>query len=627
MSYKATAGPDRPQWLPDGSGILFRSSRGGAPNIWKVDLISGLLERLTIDLGSLPFLSASLMACSPDGEWVSYVGDKESKDGRERSSRCEIWLHSLVDGSELRLTRLGANINAYSWSPDGGTIVFSGNRYGRYDVYSVEVPSGETTRLTDDPLYEMYPVFTPSGENILYVRLDDAWADHEIVMMSVSGERIKTVVSDADFFDYHYGRRFGYPLVSPKGGIVVFPSQRTGWINYHSILLDGGEPKPIYRECSDQTDAAFSPDGKYLAFVSNSNGTKMLKVAPVDKDDSSDDVQVLVKPDMGIVSNPAWSPDGTRIAYLYEKPNSPANLWIVNVEGGKPRKLTSSPLESTLSMKLTLPEKIVYKSFDGREISAYLYSPPNREPGERFPGLLYIHGGPTSQFTDTYHPQIQYLIRNGYVVLMPNIRGSSGYGKKFEDLNNGDWGHDDLKDVIEGVNYLKNLDYVDCENIGIHGTSYGGCMCMSAICFAPGIFQAAIPHAGYSDWLDFIDEQELRHRQLLRYEFGDPKNNLDVYRRCSPIYHAKDVTTPTFIVHGEGLPPHSDASLKFARALEKEYKTYEYKVYQNECYYVRSEKNLLNMYQDILDFLNRYLNRARASSISGEKNKPHSGYH
>jgi dipeptidyl aminopeptidase/acylaminoacyl peptidase len=279
----------------------------------------------------------------------------------------------------------------------------------------------------------------------------------------------------------------------------------------------------------------------------------------------------------------------------------------VSLEGGERRQLTSSPLSHILQDRLTNPEMVTYKSFDGLDIPVYLYAPPDRGPGDRFPALFLIHGGPTGQFFDTYYPQVQYFIRKGYVVLMPNIRGSSGYGREFEDLNNQDWGHDDLRDVIAGIGYLKTLNYVDAKNVGIHGTSYGGCMSMSAVCFAPGIFKASVPHAGYGDWLDFEEEQEKRHVQLLRYEFGEPEENREVYKHCSPIYHVADVTTPVFLVHGEGRYPRSDASFKFARALEKEYKTYEYKVYPNECYYVRSEENLREMYPDIVDFLDRYL--------------------
>ena len=234
---------------------------------------------------------------------------------------------------------------------------------------------------------------------------------------------------------------------------------------------------------------------------------------------SDQSARVLVEPEMGVTGKPGWSPDGSQLAYLLETPTTPSDLWLVDVGNGQPRRITSSPLAEALQTCLVTPEKISYPSKDDLEISAYIYAPPQRQPGERFPGLVLVHGGPTAQFWDTYQADVQYFIRKGYVVLMPNIRGSTGYGKAFEDMNNRDWGHGDLQDVIAGVEYLKSLDYVDGSKMAIHGTSYGGCMSMSAVCFAPDVFQAAIPHAGYGDWLDFEDEQELRHRQLLRYKF------------------------------------------------------------------------------------------------------------
>ena len=593
-------------WFPDSSGILFKSMIGGRPNIWRADPKTATLERLTVDLGTVPFIqNSSLMDLSPDRCWISYVGDKSGGDGREHSSRVEIWLQPTEGGAEVQLTSLGAHINSYSWSSDGRSIVLSSNRYGRYDIFKVDVPSGKSIRLTDDILYEVYPVFTPSGEHILYVRMDNTWADHEVILMTVDGEKVSTVTKDTGFFDYILGRKFGFPLVSPAGDTVVFPSHRSGWINYWQVPLEGGEPKPVHAEESDQSEAAFSPDGLSLAFVSSTNGTSRLTVVPM----NDDMPRVLVNPELGVVSKPAWSADGEKLAYVFQSPTSPGDLWEISVKDGVSRQLTRAPLSHLLKNRLTNPEKISYQSFDDREISAYLYAPPERKPGDRHPALFIVHGGPTNRFSDTYYPEVQYFIRKGYVVLMPNIRGSTGYGREFEHLNNRDWGHDDLRDVVAGIDFLKGLDYVDVQNVGIYGKSYGGCMSMSAVCFAPGVFQAAVPHAGYGDWVDMAEQQEKRHVQLMRYEFGDFQENREVYERCSPIYRIADVTTPVFLVHGEGRYPSSDASFKFARALEREYKTYEYKVYPNECYYVESEANLRELWPDIVDFLDRYLKR------------------
>jgi len=607
LSLKPTAGPDQPVWTPDGSGILTISTSDGQPVIQRVDAATGAATVLLDDLGGLPFLSNALLSCSPDGRWVAYTGDQGAPDERERSSRVEIYLKALDgEGQDAAqpLTHIHANLNAYSWAPDGSSVVFSANRYGRYDIYRVSVPDGETVRLTDDARYEVYPVFAADGEQVLYVRLNETWTDHEIVAISAQdGEPVHTVAHDADFFDYHYGRKFGYPLVTADSSRVIFPSHRNGWINYWQVPYAGGEAAPVHAESSDQIDAVISPDGTRIAWVSNNNGATRLTVVDL----TSGAARTLIDPSMGVVAKPAWSPDGSQIAYLFETSTCPADLWLVSAESGATRRLTASPLAHELQEKLVAPQKIWYKSFDGREIPAYLYVPPDRQPGQRFPGLLRIHGGPTSQYLDTYTADAQYFTRKGYVVLMPNIRGSSGYGKAFEDANNADWGHGDLRDVLAGVDYLRTLDFVDGERMGIHGTSYGGCMSMSAVAFAPGVFGASVPHAGYGDWLDFEDEQELRHRQLLRYEFGDVKEHRDVYERCSPIYHLAGATTPVFLVHGEGKYPRSDASLKFARALEQEYKTFEYKIYPDECYYVLSKANLCEMYPDIVDFLDRYL--------------------
>ena len=135
-------------------------------------------------------------------------------------------------------------------------------------------------------------------------------------------------------------------------------------------------------------------------------------------------------------------------------------------------------------------------------------------------------------------------------------------------------------------------------------------MSMAAVAFAPGVFQAAIPASGYADWIHFMEEQELRHIKLLEYEFGPLADNEAVYRANSPIFSVSSVTTPTFLVHGEGFFPESRASHNFASALERHYKVFRHKPYPNENYYVRSRENRRQMLLDMLDFFNAFLKDA-----------------
>lgn len=593
-----------PDWSPDGERILIGSSFAGG--LATLSPEGGYPVPVPLDMGGAGhFLASHLPGWSPKGRWISYVSTK--------SGSAEIWLWSTEDGDELRLTDLGGRINSMTWSPDERWIAFAGDRYGNYDVWKVSVPDGQVYRLTEDTRYEVFPTWTPDGTRLLHVRLNDTWAGHDVIVTDANGLNPRVVVSDRDFFDYGAGTRFGYPRVSPDGELVLFPSHRSGWINYWVVPLAGGEPRRIAPAEADQHEAHWSPDGKSIVYTENHNGQYDLRVVGVD----GGEPKRVVSPDRGRVSSPEWSPDGRRLAFKMATLTRPSDLYVVSLDGasGEPRRLTESMPLGNLEERLLEPEKIHYDSTDGLTIPAYLYRPPDLAPGERVPGILWIHGGPTGQYRDMFESfgsggsgVAQFFAQRGYAVLLPNIRGSSGYGKAFEDANNGCWGHCDLEDVLAGVDYLKTLPYVDGSQMGITGTSYGGIMSMNAVAFAPGVFQAAIPASGYADWVHFYHgENELRHIKLLEYELGPFDEAEDVWRRSSAIHGVADVATPLFLVHGVGRYPGSDQSELFAQALTNHYKPFRYKTYEGENYYVLGKENRRQLALDMLEFFDQYL--------------------
>ena len=584
-----------PSWSPDGSAILFESGFTGG--LATLSPEGGFPTRVPVDMGgSGHFLTSQMPGWSPAGTWISYVSDK--------SGAPEIWLWSTRDGSEVRLTDLGARINSMSWSPDERSIAFAGDRYGNYDIWKVDVATRRVERITRDKRYDVFPTWTPDSRHILYVRLDDAWEDHEVIEVDADGDNARTVLVDRDFFDYGAGATFGYPRVSPDGSRVLFRSHRSGWINYWLAPLDGGAARPVAAAEADQSAAAWSPDGRWIAYTENHNGHHDLRVVSAD----GGEPRVLASPEGGVASSPSWSPDSDAIAYLREDLTRPRDLHVVSLEDGRGRPLTSSMPAGHLGDRLVTPEKIHYQSTDGYSIPAYLYRPPGAAAGDGLPGLMWIHGGPTSQFHDTFQPHVQFFVQRGYVVLLPNIRGSSGYGKAFADANNGCWGHCDLEDVVAGADYLRALPEVDAERIGITGTSYGGVMSMYAVAFAPDAFRAAIPGSGYTDWVHFYHgENELRHVKLLDHELGPFETSEDVWSHSSSISNVADISTPILLVHGAGRYPGSDQSEIFARALENHYKPFQYKTYPNENYYVYGKANRRQMLLDMLDFLEQFL--------------------
>jgi len=602
LDIASTVSGETPQWAPDGSAITFVSSRGGARGLWSVDPSGGEPQELAADIGTAGhFLARQYPTWSPDGQHIAYLSSPPEMDDQSQ----EIWLWSAEDQTTRQLTRLEGRINSFRWSPDGSHLAFADDRFGDYDIWTVRVSDGQAARLTNDPRYEVFPSWAPDGESLLYVRLNDAWTGHDVFERPVDGGESQLVLSDTDFFDYRAGGTFGYPQVSPSGDQILFRSSRSGWINYWLAPREGGEPRPVAQAEAEQSHARWSPSGDRILYVENHNGTTELRTVGA----QGGDPQVLVRPaegEMGVVSQPEWSPDGQSISYFYETPRTVRDLHLVDVGSGETTQLTQSMPEGG-SDQLVVPEKVSYESTDGYTIQAYLYSPDDAASGDNRPGVMWIHGGPTSQYMDTFQQHVQYFVQQGYVVLQPNIRGSSGYGKAFADANNGCWGHCDLDDVLAGKDYLGSLGYVDTTSTGITGTSYGGCMSMSAIAFAPGAFQASIPASGYGDWLHFMEEQEMRHLKLLEYEFGSVEENRDVYVENSPIFDIERVRTPTMLVHGEGYFPESEASALFAKELERHYKVHEHKTYPNENYYVYSRENRRQMLLDMNDFFDRFL--------------------
>lgn len=627
IALQPLVGLEPPQWLADGR-IAFVSSLGGGTDLWSIEAEGGFPVRLTTGLGGLRFLDVRVARVSPDGRWIAYLSHQHGAT--------EVWLWPTDGGASMQLTRLGANINAYSWAPDSRALALSCNRFGGFDIYHVAVPNGRATRLTRHALYEVYPVFTPDGREIVFVRLDERWQDHDVCAIPAGGTNSpdfgtsagssgqgtartaggrelaggseRLITRDLDLFDYDYGKTLGYPLISPDGKTLLFRSQRSGWLNYWHVPMAGGEPRPLAPEAADQSEADWSPDGGSVAYCSNRNGTVSLCSATL----NGGTVRTLVAPRLGMCALPKWQTaagfgQSPYIAYLYQTPTTPLDLWVVDVRDGTTRQLTNSQLAGATA-RLIEPEKIVYPSFDGTPIHAYLYKPPQAADGRRYPVLIYTHGGPAMQWFDAFHNYMQYFAMRGYVVLAPNVRGSSGYGKAFETANYQDYGGGDLKDVVSGVEYLKTLDYVDPQRMAITGQSYGGYLSMAAVTFAPDVFQASIAHGGYCAQdkrmgQDGEDEQEYRHRQQLRYRLGEFESSREVYRRVSPLYCAKQTRTPIFVVHGEGERPRTRQSLEFVRALEKEDKTVRYKVYPNENYYVMGAANTRQMWLDMEEFL------------------------
>jgi len=271
-----------------------------------------------------------------------------------------------------------------------------------------------------------------------------------------------------------------------------------------------------------------------------------------------------------------------------------------------------------LDAKYIAPDDYVeYSSTDGLTIGAILYKPKDTEPGVKLPALVEVHGGPTGQYFRTFSMFDQILLNNGFVILKPNFRGSTGYGREFQDMNIQDIGGGDLEDVVAGVDFLKTLDYIDPERIGIFGGSYGGYMTFWATVKRPELWKAGAASIGITDWKLLYEESMPHFKHYLHMMFGLIEENEELYKERSPVNFVENLKAPLLIVHGANDPrcPLSQASVYRDKLLNLGWKegkegekTFEYLVFGDIGHGGYTDQEFrIRSFKVVLDFFKRRL--------------------
>jgi dipeptidyl aminopeptidase/acylaminoacyl peptidase len=382
------------------------------------------------------------------------------------------------------------------------------------------------------------------------------------------------------------------------------------------IPTSGGKPKALSTGEFDEEGPVFSPDGKAIAVASNRKmrETTSIWVLPVN---GSNAHPVAGDLDPGVATAPEWSPDGKKIYFHRSSPRESTDLVVAQEEGrGTPEYLTHT-LPAYLN-GLQTPKKVSYKSQDGTEISAILYQPRNVTAGKRYPAVLWIHGGPEAQDQFRLDLWAQYLAQEGYLVLEPNYRGSTGYGEKFRNANVEDSGGGEVDDVAAGAKYLVDQGLADPKRLAIGGGSHGGTMVAYAVTKYPELFQAAIEMYGVVDRATFLERTN--RNSAVRWAMkmgGSPAEKPDVYLRANSLLKVKSIQTPLLILHGENdpqVPPYESA--QFVKALRQSNKVFYYFTYPNELHGFSQREHRLDAWTKELAFLDKYINPKYGTSNS-----------
>jgi dipeptidyl aminopeptidase/acylaminoacyl peptidase len=561
-----------------------------------------------VPLTSTPGGKAGL-AWSPDGEQIAYA------------SQGSIWVVSAAGGSPRRLTNAPAGggdprqatDRVPRWSPKGRWILFQSGRRGINSLLVVSADGSVTSFLTSAKEEAEDGRWSPNGDEIVYVTREKEYFSGRLNLLK---------------FDTHAGQPIGEPVAlytspvdrgggwsirgavwSPDGTTLATVLQNSGWNHIYLLSAKGGEPKQITNGAFEDEDPIFSPDGKSISFISNRGlleSTNLWVIAA-----HGGEARQSAKFDTpGITGQAQWSPDSKSIYFNHQSPLETSDLLVQDLTSrSAPRYLThTTPKNFTATSQV--PERVTWKSKDGKVIAGLLYTPRNIKPGTRIPAVLWIHGGPEGQDVFRSDAWAQYLATSGYAVLEPNYRGSTGYGEVFRNLNVEDSNGGEVDDVAAGAQYLVARGLVDPARIAIGGGSHGGTMVAYAVTRYPDLFAAAMELFGVVDRELFVyrTNPPSSVRWMMKMG-GSPTEKPEVYRRANILLSVDKIKTPVLIMHGEDdpqVPPAESAA--FAKALSEHHKTYFYFTYPGELHGFTQPAHRLDAWQKQLAFIERYLN-------------------
>jgi dipeptidyl aminopeptidase/acylaminoacyl peptidase len=598
----------RPTWSPDAKSIAFVSNMSGRNNIWLVPAEGGFPTQLTVS-----DQRQSSITWSPDGKWIAYQSDY---DGDEQ---WDIFLVSPKTGKVVNLTQTReiAEMNP-TWSSDGRYLAYevkpktsAAVEINIYDTVKREVK--HLTTNTPQDKRNTSPLWSKDGAYIVYTQEQAKGTDSNIFIADVASGKSTPLTPHQGEQLYFANDNLPQPIKEGRE-ILITSNAANGYDNIGLLdvgtkgerngVFKPGEIKWLTKDKWEIRGGEFSPDGKLISFSANVDGNEDIYLYDLAslKSTALPIPKGLNEPAGG---HSAFSPDGSRLLYYHNGPTAPGDLWVHHLASGKSQQITHSLVGGIRSEDMVEPYLVHYPSRDGKwTISAFLYVPYNMARNGQNAAIVYIHGGPTSQTMNSFNRFIQFAVNQGYMVLAPNYRGSTGYGKEFQQANLSDMGGSDLHDVLAGVDWIKQTGHLDPKKIAVMGGSYGGYLSMMAVTKAPEVWAAAVPIVPFVNWSTEIENEDPVLRESDIATMGDPVKNKTLLDDRSPINFIDQIKAPLLLLAGGHDPrcPKSE-TLQVVDAIKKRGGTVDYKIYDNEGHGFARVENQIDAYKRVADFL------------------------
>ena len=522
-----------PQFSPDGKTLAFRSDMSGVPQVWTVPVEGGWPRQIT----ALDDAVDSLQ-WSPTSDWLAL---SVAPGG---GMNTQIYL-VRSDGTSLKRFTPGGKENNWllGWAHDGSALMMSSNLRDGASMDSYLMDAGGKMKLVaQNPGTGTMDDLSHDGRYALINRMENRGSNDVFLLDMTTGKIVNLTA--------HQGPGEFAGWFSNDGKTVYLLSNKDRDLDAFAKVNVGpnGEPGPIQilaaRNDAELNGFAINDQGTLAVLVWNVGGKSELSFFDLATEKMSPGPALPTE----MAGDPTFSRDGKQLALVLSGAAAPSDIWIMDVTTQQLHQVTFSQHAGVNLSELVRPQLVHYKSFDGLPLSAWLYLPHNwKAPG---PVVLSFHGGPEGEDLPLFRSDYQALLSQGIAVLAPNVRGSTGFGKRFVNLDNGELRVNSVKDIKASADYLISNKIGDPQRLGIMGGSYGGYMVMAGLTEYPDLFKAGADLFGVVNFETFFAHTEPWMAAISTIEYGDPKTQSDMLRRLSPIHKVDQVKAATIVLHG-----------------------------------------------------------------------------
>ena len=540
--YLNSRGASFVDWLPDGA-LLIATRFADTDQLHRVAMPLGDREQLTFSREPVSMARVPQSAGAPGFVFLRDQGGNENS---------QVYYYDLATRS-VRMLSTGKGVNGgLVWSHDGRRVAFhSTARDGvSYDLFIAEPANTlAAPRLVFNGFQKSWSVadWSPDDTKLLINNFVSA-AESHLYVMDIATAALTPVSEGGDVASVS-GARF-----TPDGrGVYLITNRDSEFEQLRRVDLATGAVEVLTGHIPWDIDSfARSDDGRYLAWVANVDGVSRLTVLDIARR-----LEILPPLPDGRIGRIGFDRDGKRLALSLEGPQSPRDVFVLEPEHGSLVRYTKSEPGSVDPLQFAPAELVRFPTFDReggkrRQIPAFVYRPSGAVPAPH-PVIIDIHGGPESQAVPTWNPFTQFLVREmGFVVITPNVRGSSGYGKTWMNLDNGEDREDAVKDIGALLVWIGAQRDLDAKNVFVSGGSYGGYMSLATMVNFGERLRGGIDVVGISSFVTFLESTSAYRRALRREEYGDerlPKTRAYL-QRISPLTNAARISRPLLVVQG-----------------------------------------------------------------------------